>query len=209
MRRKRKTWKRLRSRRSRPSLPTPTAPTPHQRPPQRTMTTTHWRPRCARLCKGGSAREVGAGSWGLVIAMSNRQSLTQNSELRTALAQILANDELEARPDLVHRADLDINIAHRQRDIANDVFGDVGRHPGRFFRPRYPDHPVWLELVAVARQLLLQLIAAHREDVDDVGGLCKLCIESNAVWQRLKQRRVLSWCINQQQPAALLDAEFL
>src|SRR3954468_22396593 len=39
-----------------------------------------------------------------------------------------ANDEAEARPGLVDRADLVVHQAERQRDVADDVLGHVGLH---------------------------------------------------------------------------------
>src|SRR5215213_7783230 len=109
----------------------------------------------------------------------------------TSLPQLLADDELQTRPNLIHSTNLDIDIANWQRNIANGVFGDVGRHSGRFLRPRYPDHPIWSELVAVARQQLLKLIPSNHEDLDDVGGFRKLCAQLDAFRQRLKQRYVI------------------
>ncbi len=43
-------------------------------------------------------------------------------------AQLLAYDEREPGPSRVHRADLDVHESERQRDVADDVLGDVGLH---------------------------------------------------------------------------------
>ena len=49
-------------------------------------------------------------------------------EDRRRSPQLLADHELQPRPRLVDRADLRVDEPDRQRDVAHDVLGDVGRH---------------------------------------------------------------------------------
>src|SRR5262249_52363963 len=125
------------SQKSRPSRPTPTPPTRRQWTRNKTMTTPRWRPRCARRWKGAS----GVTTHSFMIHKGPRSYSKEYVQvcffvflrvtswiLPVALPQLLANHQLQSRPNLIHRADFDINIAHRQRDIANDIFGDIGWH---------------------------------------------------------------------------------
>src|SRR6185503_5525576 len=45
-----------------------------------------------------------------------------------ALAKFFSQYEFEARPDVIHRTDLDIHEPDWQRHVANGVFGDVRPH---------------------------------------------------------------------------------
>jgi len=50
-------------------------------------------------------------------------------------AKLFADDELQAGPNVVDRAHLDVNEAERQRDLADHVFRDIGGDLRRFLRP--------------------------------------------------------------------------
>src|SRR5258708_4213162 len=60
-----------------------------------------------------------------------------------------APHELQARPRLVDRADLDVDHAGREPDAADDVLGQIGRDARSLLWPRDPDHAIvdqfWLE----------------------------------------------------------------
>ena len=64
---------------------------------------------------------------------------------RRLTAQLLADHELEARPHLADRADLHVDEADGQRELADRVLGDVGRDLRRFLRPRNPDRAILLD----------------------------------------------------------------
>jgi len=54
-------------------------------------------------------------------------------------AQLLAQDKLQARPDLGDGANLDVDEPHGKSEFANDVFGDFRRYPRGLLRPGHPD----------------------------------------------------------------------
>jgi hypothetical protein len=56
---------------------------------------------------------------------------------------LLADHQLQPRPDVVNRADLDIDqCASGQHDLPDDIFGHVGLDLARALRPGHPDHAV-------------------------------------------------------------------
>jgi hypothetical protein len=59
---------------------------------------------------------------------------------RPAIAE--AHDQPQPGPGLVKRADRVVNQPGGHADLAHDVLGDVGRHPGRSFGPRHPEATV-------------------------------------------------------------------
>ena len=54
---------------------------------------------------------------------------------------------------------------HRQRDVADDVFGDVGRNFRCFLGPADPDHPCRIEERKQLRELRFEVGALTDEDV--------------------------------------------
>src|SRR4051794_27822505 len=56
-------------------------------------------------------------------------------------AMFLAYHQLQPRPDVVDRTDLHVDQMHRQRNLADDVLGDVGRHFRGALGPADPDEP--------------------------------------------------------------------
>ena len=67
-----------------------------------------------------------------------------------------AAHQLQARPGLVDRANLHVDEAHRQADLADRVLGDVGRNLRGFLRPADPDEARRREERAERLQLLRQ-----------------------------------------------------
>ena len=61
--------------------------------------------------------------------LSDRDSVGDVRDVRQGRSS-LPYDQLQSRPRLVDGAHLDVHETHRQGDLANDVFGDVGGHLG-------------------------------------------------------------------------------
>src|SRR5438105_1674494 len=51
-------------------------------------------------------------------------------------------NELQSAPCFVDRRDLDIDQAVRDPDLTDNMLRNIGLDPGRFFRPRNPEHAV-------------------------------------------------------------------
>ena len=80
----------------------------------------------------------------------------------------LADDQLEAGPDVVDGADLDVDQAEGERMAADVVLADLAAHAGSTFRPRHPDHPVRGDLPHRRRQRVRQLALGAREQVPQI-----------------------------------------
>src|SRR5262249_6669792 len=104
---------------------------------------------------------------------------------RLAGSLALADHELQSGPHVAHRAhldvheperqgdlayDVDVHEPERQGDLAYDVLGNVGWYLRRFLRPRYPDEPGLLQLLAERGQLLLERRPLRGEEMNGVGG---------------------------------------
>src|SRR5258705_379929 len=93
------------------------------------------------------------------------------------LCQVLCNtkqsavfeppDQLEPRPDVVHRGDLYIHEPGGQGDRAHDVLRDVGRHAGRLLGPRDPQGAVRLEGAEQERYLRLEQRSTAGEELNE------------------------------------------
>src|SRR5687768_1116453 len=88
--------------------------------------------------------------------------------------------ELEAGPDLAHGADLDVDEAHGERDFADHVFGDIGRHLRRTLWPRDPDIAVRRERLAQVLQVPDELRAFRDKDVHGFEGRLRLAYDGRA-----------------------------
>src|SRR5207248_2968220 len=76
--------------------------------------------------------------------------------------------ELEAGPDLVHRADLDVHETRLEADLAHDVIVEVGFDFGRALGPGHPEHPVASEEEGEQREHLLQIRPLLGEEVSKI-----------------------------------------
>ena len=45
----------------------------------------------------------------------------------SSLSILFSDDQFQARPNIVHSTDLDVNKSERERHLSYGVFGDVGR----------------------------------------------------------------------------------
>ena len=77
-------------------------------------------------------------------------------------------DELQPRPGLVDRRDLDVHEPERQRDLAHDVLRDVGRHLRGALRPCDPERPVGEDRRGERLDVSRERLARGREGDDDV-----------------------------------------
>ena len=97
------------------------------RPPRAIIDTTPaWRPLIAAL----AALQPG----GRLVMRRDDQPLSA--------AAFLADDQLEAGPDFVNRADLDIDQAEGERMTADVILDQVAGDAGGALRPGHPDHPI-------------------------------------------------------------------
>src|SRR5206468_10383293 len=84
------------------------------------------------------------------------------------LPPLFSNHQLQSRPNFIYGAYLDIDNSHRQRDVANGVFGDVGLNSRRFLRPRNPDHSIRNDFGPKGFQLGFQRGRRSREKMDEL-----------------------------------------
>ncbi len=107
------------------------------RPPRAIIDTTPaWRPLIAAL----AALQPG----GRLVMRRDDQPLSA--------AAFLADDQLEAGPDFVNRADLDIDQAEGERMTADVILDQVAGDAGGALRPGHPDHPIRDDLPHRRRQ---------------------------------------------------------
>src|SRR5690242_11315393 len=90
---------------------------------------------------------------------------------RSLPPEFLPDHELETRPYLTDRADLDVDEAEREGKLADGVFGDVGLHARRFLGPRDPDDTIRGHRLARLLQRATEMPAGAAEDMNESGVL--------------------------------------
>jgi len=87
-----------------------------------------------------------------------------------SLSQLFSNDKPQTRPDLIDGGDLVIHHPGRQEEIAQAIFGDVGRHLGCPLGPRTPDGTVGGKACHRLKESPLEVSRFAGEDYDDLRG---------------------------------------
>src|SRR5262245_54524579 len=90
------------------------------------------------------------------------------SESASHGAELLANDELETRPDVVDSADFDVDEAEGQCDLTNDIFRDIGGDFARLLGPGDPDRAVGRQPGQALRKFVSQFGGLRGEEMDEV-----------------------------------------
>jgi hypothetical protein len=76
-----------------------------------------------------------------------------------------SDHQLQSRPYVVDRTDLHVDEMHRQRNVADDVLGDVGWNFGRFLGPTDPYERGWLQKRHQLPQFQLKIGSVGDEDM--------------------------------------------
>lgn len=86
----------------------------------------------------------------------------------SSISQLLANDQFETGPYLVHGSDLDFHEPETECRMPDDIFYDVCLDAGCFLRPRHPQHTSRAQVLALAWQILVQIGLSITERVDKI-----------------------------------------
>ena len=95
-----------------------------------------------------------------------------------------AHDKLEAGPDRIDGADFDVNVAHGERDGADDVFGDIGGDTRGALWPRDPHGDLGSEGGAQGGEGLVEVGGLRDEGVGEVYGAIWGVVEGDRAGER-------------------------
>src|ERR1700679_3129870 len=95
----------------------------------------------------------------------------------------LADDQLEAGPNLADGADLDVHEPHREGNVSNRILGDVGLDLRGLLGPRDPDEPRGLEGLAQDSEALREVGSPRHEDVRGGDRVLALGREGDTLWK--------------------------
>jgi phosphatidylglycerophosphate synthase len=98
--------------------------------------------------------------------------------------------QLQAGPHVVHGAHLHVHEPRRQRNLPDDVLGDVGFHLRRLLWPRHPHRGIGAHLRPQTGQHAPQRRSRGREHVHDVHRIRHALREGDAVRQRREPRAI-------------------
>src|SRR5262249_51826612 len=122
--------------------------------------------RWALALRSGTSRRTASGARELGLgAPASTTSLPRAELLRAVLH---GDHELEAGPDLVDGADLDIDQAVRKCGLAHQGFGHIRRDAGGLLRPRRPDHAVRRDRLTKEAQSCGEAFGFGGEEMDYV-----------------------------------------
>src|ERR1700760_3431052 len=126
-----------------------------------------------------------------------------------ALALLLRDHELQPRPGLVDGADLDVDEAERQCEVADDDVAEIGSDAGGFLRPGHPDHPIGRDQLAIARELGGKSLRFSREQMHHFERRGATCGEARALGPLADDLAIICRCAVHKNAKARLEAELL
>lgn len=153
------------------------------------------RPRNSRLT---SARNVCAGE-------ENRRPRPCEPEVS---AQMLSYHELQTRPNVRHRADLDIDEIGPQCPRTHGILRHVRRDSGGFLVPRDPDRAGGSHNLACPRQFTVEYFQRGYEQVNEIASPSgRVRLQRHFLRQRLQPCAIACGSGNCANPRSGLDAE--
>jgi hypothetical protein len=123
---------------------------------------------------------------------------------RRTVAVLDPPDQAKARPVFVDGGDLHVDQSKRQRDLPDDVVGDIAVMAARPARPGCPDGSVWLYPLGQRRQFGGKSGRGGEERDQHIGGSRSRVAQAG--------RRVIEvparWAVRETQQSPRLESEF-